>query len=120
MKHPVGLTILGNFTVIAGFLLIGPATFIPIKLSIPIVYGMYGVMSIGNALYSVSTYGRAHNAAMRLGFNDDINTYLLISSEMHFNRLLNGKICTLLFRRYLDKFILSGKLCRSNTCWFHS
>ena len=41
---------------------------------------MYGVMSVGNALYSVSTYGRAHNAAMRLGFNDDINTYLLISS----------------------------------------
>ena len=103
MKYPIALTILGNLFNTIGFLFLGPATFINIELSIPLIYvrlqifyvsddtylfffkGMYSIISIGNALYSVSTYGRAHNAAMRLGFNDDIDTYLLISSKYFLN-----------------------------------
>ena len=49
---------------------------------------MYSIISVGNAMYSVSTYGRAHNAAMRLGFNDDIDTYLLISSKHSFAEMI--------------------------------
>ena len=52
--------------------------------------GMYSIISVGNAMYSVSTYGRAHNAAMRLGFNDDIDTYLLISSKHSFAEMIHS------------------------------
>ena len=38
------------------------------------------IAAAGNAFSMVSTYGRAHKAAIKLGFKDDIDTYLLISS----------------------------------------
>ena len=43
---------------------------------------MDAIGGVAVAIYTVSTYGRVHNAAMRLGFNDDIDTYLLISSKL--------------------------------------
>ena len=44
-------------------------------------------MTVGNALYTVSTYARAHNAAMNSGFNDNTDTYLLISSKCIFKEI---------------------------------
>ena len=38
------------------------------------------VCAAGNAFCMVSTYGRAHRAALKKGFEDNIDTYLLISS----------------------------------------
>ena len=38
------------------------------------------VWAAGNAFCMVSTYGRAHKAALRKGFEDNMDTYLLISS----------------------------------------
>ena len=37
--------------------------------------------AVGNAFSMVSTYGRSHKAALNLGFKDDMDTYLLISSN---------------------------------------
>ena len=36
---------------------------------------------LGAGLTMVSTYGRSHAAALRLGYKDNICTYLLISSK---------------------------------------
>ena len=45
----------------------------------------YPVRLIGGVrLLGTLEYARAHNAAMKLGFNDDIDTYLLISSKYYF------------------------------------
>ena len=38
------------------------------------------VSATGNAFCMVSTYGRAHRAALRKGFEDNMDTYLLISN----------------------------------------
>ena len=40
---------------------------------------------LGAALTMVSTYGRAHSAALRLGYKDNICTYLLVSSKLIFS-----------------------------------
>ena len=41
---------------------------------------MLAVSAAGNAFCMVSTYGRAHRAALKKGFVDDMDTYLLISN----------------------------------------
>ena len=37
---------------------------------------------MGAALTMVSTYGRAHSAALRMGYKNNICTYLLVSSKL--------------------------------------
>ena len=37
------------------------------------------IVGFGYALVMVSTFGRAQGAALRKGFKDDIDTYLLIA-----------------------------------------
>ena len=41
-------------------------------------------MGAGYALIMVSTFGRAQSAAIRNGFDDDLGTYIFISSKMFF------------------------------------
>ena len=43
--------------------------------------GTIGIVGFGYALVMVSTFGRAQGAALRKGFKDDIDTYLLISGK---------------------------------------
>ena len=81
---------------------------------------MYSIISVGNAMYSVSTYGRAHNAAMRLGFNDDIDTYLLISSKHSFAEMIYSILIKKILCRCLDKFFLPWKLYWSISGWIYS
>ena len=64
------------------FLFLAPSTFINLQPNLSLLYGMDAIGGVAVAIYTVSTYGRVHNAAMRLGFNDDIDTYLLISSKL--------------------------------------
>ena len=41
------------------------------------------MIGFGYAQVMVSTFGRAQSAAVRKGFNDDIDTYLLIAGKFH-------------------------------------
>ena len=74
---------------------------------------MIAIMSVGNALSTVSTYGRTHNAAMNLGFNDDTDTYLLISSKFKTLKLKFLSKFTHICR-HVVKLILPWELCWSN------
>ena len=65
-----------------GFLFIGPAPFLPDLLpnSISIKCSV-GILGAGFAMVTVSTFGRSQSAAIRHGYNDDLDTYMFISSN---------------------------------------
>ena len=62
-------------------LFIGPAYFIHITLTIPVIYGMCGVAGLGVGLVGISTFSRTYMTVLGLGYKDDIHTYLLVSGE---------------------------------------
>jgi hypothetical protein len=39
------------------------------------------ILAMGYAMIMVSTFGRAQAAAIRNGFNDDLDTYIFVSSQ---------------------------------------
>jgi len=80
MTYPVILSMLGNVILSVSFIFLGPVPFIDITPSLTSVYVMMALAGMGAALTMVSTYGRAHSAAIRLGYKDNICTYLLVSS----------------------------------------
>lgn len=79
IKYPTVMSILGNVFMAVAFLFYGPVPFINVAPSVPIILAMGGLTGIGNGLIMVSTFGRAQSAAIRKGFNDDIDTYLICS-----------------------------------------
>ena len=64
------------------FLLIGPVYFIPFETSLALIQGSMAVMGLSFGLILVSTFGRSQRAAIRNGYNSDIDTYLIISGNV--------------------------------------
>ena len=64
---------------VIAFIFIGPLTFVPIEPSVPLLRGIMVLAAVGYAHVMVSTFARAQGAAIRHGFQKDIETYLLIS-----------------------------------------
>ena len=63
------------------FLLIGPVYFIPFETSLALIQGSMAVMGLSYGLILVSTYGRSQRAAIRNGYRDEMDTYLIISGN---------------------------------------
>ncbi len=81
------------------FLLIGPAPFL--KNLVPttsLIQGTGAVLGTGYGMVVVSTFGRSQSAAIRHGYNDDLDTYMFISSKF------------LLLQIYLYQFIPPSKI----------
>lgn len=70
-----------------GFLLVGPVPFVSsLETSIPLIKGSTAILGTGYALVMVSTIGRAHAAAIRNGYNDDLSTYMFVNSKKKNNK----------------------------------
>ena len=82
---------------------------------------MMALAGLGAALTMVSTYGRAHSAALRLGYKDNICTYLLVSSKLIFSlTMISPKKTPLNFsHRYVVQFVFPGKFFRTHRGGFH-
>lgn len=65
------------------YLLIGPVYFMPFGTSLGLIQGCMAVLGLSNGLILVSTFSSAQRAAIRNGFNNDIDTYLIISGNVH-------------------------------------
>ena len=64
------------------FLLVGPVPFLPnLMPTTGLIQGSGAILGTGYSMILVSTFGRSHHAAIRHGFNDDLDTYMFISSE---------------------------------------
>ena len=63
----------------AGCLFVGPAPFLAIKGSLILSQGMIILIGIGSAFITISTYSRVHLEALKQGYSDGIETYLVVS-----------------------------------------
>jgi hypothetical protein len=75
------VSVIGNIFMATAFLLIGPVPFIPITPTVPLIQGSLAILGLGYGMVMVSTFGRSQRAAIRKGFNDDMDTYLIISGN---------------------------------------
>ena len=64
---------------VIAFLFLGPVPFISADVELPIIRGILVLVGIGITFVMVSSFGRAQAAALKLGYADDINTYIMIS-----------------------------------------
>ena len=60
-------------------LFIGPAPFFYLQTNTALIQDMMGLAGLGYALVMVSTFSRAQSEALKNGFSDDIETYMMIS-----------------------------------------
>ena len=60
-------------------LLVGPAPFVPMEPSVNLILFSGALIGFAYAQTMVSTFSRAHRASMEQGYDDDLNTYLLLS-----------------------------------------
>lgn len=70
------------------FLFVGPVPFISIGTKLSIIQGMAGLLGFGYATIVVSSFARSQKAAMKLGYNDDIDTYIVISGNLKLDTFL--------------------------------
>ena len=73
------VSLAGNLFLAAVLTLIGPLPFINLEPSVPLVQGLMCLVGVGFALVMVSTFSRAQTAPIRLGYQKDLSTYLLMS-----------------------------------------
>ena len=67
---------------VVAFLLIGPAPFFALDTSTTLIEGSIAIAGVGYAIVMVSTFSRAQSEALKKGFPDDIETYLMISGTL--------------------------------------
>ncbi len=80
----VFFSVCGNVCICLAMMLIGPAPFFPADVlppSVPLIYAAMVLEGLAYAFNMVSTFSRAGNAAKRLGYRDDINTYLMVTGK---------------------------------------
>ncbi|TRY80689.1 hypothetical protein TCAL_09016 [Tigriopus californicus] len=79
IKSPILVSILGNLCMAVAFVFVGPLPWIPIEPSVNLLFGMGAWIGFSYTFCMVSTFSRAHNEAMKRGYNDDLPTYLILS-----------------------------------------
>ena len=79
---PVVVSLVGNLLSTVCFLFLGPAPFLSFPIpSVPLVYSMIAVSGVANAAIAVSSISRAHKAAVEKGFEDNTDTFFVLSGE---------------------------------------
>ena len=66
------------------FMLIGPIPFLPLSPSVDLTWGAASIIGLGYGMVIVSTFGRSQRAAIKMGYSNDIDTYLIISGTKPF------------------------------------
>ena len=77
--HHRYMVITGGFLIIVAFLMIGPAPFIPIDASIPLIAVSLVIQGLGFGAEMISSFTGAQKDAVLLGFPNDLSTFGLVS-----------------------------------------
>ena len=83
ISYPSVVSVIGNASMALAFILIGPLPSLALQPSFGLITGSVVLVGFGYANVMVSTFSRAQGAAIRSGFERDIDTYLLISGQLH-------------------------------------
>lgn len=81
MPYPVVAGLTGNILVILAFTFLAPLPFIPITPSLGLVMAAMAINGTGMGFTLVSAFTRAQSAVLRLGYRDDLNTFIFISGN---------------------------------------
>jgi len=84
-------SIFGNSFIAFSMLWLGPFPFFNIEPSVKFIIPTIGIAGIGYATIIVSSFARAHGAAMKAGFANNIKTNMLIAGLTIL--ILNGSHC---------------------------
>ena len=76
------MSIVGNTSKVLSYIFLGPAAFVHMQTKLSIIRGMVVLEGFGHALVTVSAFGRAQSAALKLGYSDDINTKFIIAGKI--------------------------------------
>ncbi|TRY80723.1 hypothetical protein TCAL_12990 [Tigriopus californicus] len=80
IKSPILFSIAGNFSMMIGFLFIGPVPFLaPLSPSVPLILGIMPFFGLGYGFVLVSSFSRAYKESVQQGYRNDVNTYLVLT-----------------------------------------
>ena len=83
IKYRTVVSITGNMLLAVGFLLIGPVPFLTsLQPTKTLIQCSAAILGTGYSMVMVSSFGRSQVAAIRNGFNSDLDTYMFISSKL--------------------------------------
>ena len=63
------------------FVFLGPVPFINMQTQLGLIQGAVGLIGLGYGMVATSSFGRAQASAIRLGYEDNISTYIMISGK---------------------------------------
>ena len=82
VAYPAWVAVVGNICSILAFTFLAPLPFVSdTRATISAMNICTAVQGIGVALTNVSAFTRAQTAAQRIGFNQDLKTYIMISGK---------------------------------------
>ena len=110
-QYPTWVSIIGQSSMAVAYILIGPVTFAQLSLTVPVIYCMSTLAGLGMGLVTVSSFSRLKSAILQQGFEDNINTYLLMSGKKSFfnpisDKLLLQGVCVLVSGMWTFSFYL--------------
>ena len=72
-------SLIGNAALTMAFTFMAPLPFLPVPTTLGIINFSMAVVGLGMAFTNVSSFTRAQQATQRLGFEQDLKTYIMIS-----------------------------------------
>jgi len=72
-------SLLGNFLFLVTFTFVGPLDFVPLHTSRSLIRGMMALAGVAYASLVVSSFSRAQEKVLEMGFDSGINTSTMIS-----------------------------------------
>eukprot|EP00095_Tigriopus_kingsejongensis_P010457 snap_masked-scaffold1863_size26100-processed-gene-0.1 protein:Tk10457 transcript:snap_masked-scaffold1863_size26100-processed-gene-0.1-mRNA-1 annotation:"chromaffin granule amine" len=79
MTYPIIISIIGNALMAVVFVFVGPLPVLSFGTSLELLYGMAALIGFSYTFTMVSTFSRAHSEAMRQGYEDDLQSYIILS-----------------------------------------
>ena len=79
------ISLIGNIVLAVAFVFLGPLPFLDIEPQLRLIQGVVAMVGLGYAMIGTSSFCRAHAAALKLGYQDNISTYIMISGTNIYN-----------------------------------
>jgi hypothetical protein len=77
----IGLSVLGNLAMALAMAAVGPLPFLPYSASVSGIFAAAALEGVAYGLNMVSSFARAAAAAIDLGYEYNLNTFLVISGK---------------------------------------
>jgi len=78
-KQALLFSMMGNALFMTAFIFVGPLPFVHLRPTKELIRGMMALAGLSYASIVVSSFARAQNRVLQMGFADDMNTYVMIS-----------------------------------------